>query len=73
VSGYSDREVDLMTEPDPRTDRYAVPDVDYTTLPDPVTLEHTVIEQPASWDVPTGGAWDSGAGGDGGAGGHDGG
>jgi hypothetical protein len=59
-----------MTEPDPlRVERYAVADVDFTTLPAPVAFADTVVEQPVSWDGPGLGGWEGPAsGGDDGGG-----
>ena len=50
-----------VTEPEPRTIRYA--DGDFSALPDPVPLELTVVEQPAAYDPP-GGGWDGADSGD---------
>jgi len=57
----------VMTEPEPRVGRYAA-DMDFTTLPEPISLAHTVVEQAAASDVPTGGGWDGAVGGDDGGG-----
>jgi hypothetical protein len=48
-------EVVTVTEPEPRTIRHA--DGSFSALPEPVPLELTVVEQPASCDPPSGG-WD---------------
>jgi hypothetical protein len=50
-------EVVTVHEPDPRVPRYAA-DVDLSTLPEPVALADTVVEQPASPPPPSGDAWD---------------
>jgi hypothetical protein len=50
-----------VTEPEPRAGRYAADD--FSALPDPVPLELTVVEQPTSCDLPSGG-WDGADGAD---------
>jgi hypothetical protein len=46
-----------VPEPDPRVPR-SVADLDLSTLPEPVALADTVVEQPASRPPPSGEGWD---------------
>ncbi len=53
-----------MAQRDPRVERYAGADVDFTTLPEPIALADTLVEEPVS-SCPSGGGWDGGAASDG--------
>ncbi|MGY1632884.1 hypothetical protein ACI784_14375 [Geodermatophilus sp. SYSU D01186] len=52
-----------MIEPKPGVGRHAA-DIDFTTLPEPIPLAHTVVEQPAAPHVPVDGSSDGAVGGD---------